>query len=83
MKDIYQLKKGETYKVIKSFTDYDKIVHQVDETWVFDKITYLPYHSGLSLFVISDGINKQYRFQDTREHQEKLVDNFMNYVEKL
>jgi hypothetical protein len=83
MTDIYQLKKGETYKVIKPFIDFDKVTHKVGETWVFDKITYLPYHSGLSLFVIENSVNKQYHFQDIVEEQEELLSNFIKYIEKL
>ncbi len=83
MKDIYQLKKGEAYKVIKSFIDFDKTVHQVGETWVFDKIIYIPYDTILVLCVISNSKNKQILFQDGIGAQEKLLANFMNYVEKI
>lgn len=83
MTDIHQLKKGKKYKVIKTFTDFDNIIHKIGETWVFDKTTYLPYHSGLSLFVTENKVNKQYHFQDVAEEQEKLLSNFMKYVEKM
>jgi hypothetical protein len=46
MRDIYKLKPGESYKVIKEFTDFDGIFHGVGERWIFEEIQYIPYHSG-------------------------------------
>lgn len=80
-KDIYQLQKGKTYCVTKEFADYDSIIHKIGETWVFDKITFLPYYSGLSLFVIENGTHSCYRFQAEPQEQQTLLNNFMNYVE--
>lgn len=83
MKDIYNLQKGIAYKVTKEFIDFDGKLHEAGETWVFEKTTYLPYHSGLSLFVIEDGKNVMYRFQDEAEAQQGLLNDFMNYVEPV
>ncbi len=80
MNDIYNLKKGETYKVIKQFYDFDRQIHKIGETWIFEKIEYLPYHSGLSLFVTENGQNIMYRFQDVAEEQQPLLNDFMNFV---
>jgi hypothetical protein len=81
MTDIYDLVTGDSYTVKKEFTDYDGRVHGVGESWVFEKTTYLPYHSGLSLFVIENGQRVIYRFQDEPEAQQELLNDFMNYVE--
>jgi hypothetical protein len=80
MSDIYNLKPGESYIVIKEFTDYDGNLHKVGERWIFEEIQYLPYHSGLSLNVIENGESVTYRFQDEPEQQQQLLNDFMNYV---
>jgi hypothetical protein len=80
MSDVYSLKPSESYRVIKEFTDYDGNLHKVGERWIFDYIDYLPYHSGLSLNVIENGVSVIYRFQDEPEEQQQLLNNFMNYV---
>jgi Domain of unknown function (DUF3601) len=77
---VYELKQGKSYRVIKEFIDYDHQVHPVGETWFFDRTDYVPYHSGLSLFVIENGSGTQYRFQDVEEEQAELLRTFMNYV---
>lgn len=46
-KDIYQLQKGQGYRVIKPFTDFDGISNPADDEWTFDEITYFPYDAGL------------------------------------
>jgi Domain of unknown function (DUF3601) len=80
MPDIYNLKPGESYIVIKEFTDYDRILHKVGERWIFVGIDYLPYHSGLSLNVIENGESVIYRFQDELDQQQKLLECFIDYV---
>ena len=79
--NIRQLREGSTYGVVSEFVDYDGINHPVGETWTVQEITFLPYHDGLSLFVIENGQKKQYRFQEIAEEQEELLSNFMEYVE--
>jgi Domain of unknown function (DUF3601) len=81
--DIYKLEKGKTYRVIKVFIDYDRITHKVGEVWIFDKMTFLPYHSGLTLFATKNDKNVSYRFQSEPEEQEELLHTFMNYVEQI
>jgi hypothetical protein len=79
--NIYKLEKGKTYRVKKEFIDYDRIIHRIGEIWTFDKTTFLPYHSGLTLFVIENGENAVYRFQSEPEEQQELLNTFMDYVE--
>lgn len=81
MKDISNLKAGRHYRVIKEFKDFDGRLHETGETWIFEKTNYVPYHSGLSLFVIENGQSVMYRFQDTDDEQGELLNDFMNYVE--
>ena len=81
--DIYKLEKGKTYKITKEFIDYDRIVHKIGEVWTFNKTTFLPYHSGLTLFVIENDKSVSYRFQSEQEEQEELLHTFMNYVEQI
>jgi hypothetical protein len=83
LEDIYSLKSGETYKVIKEFTDFDGKIHEVGECWTFEKTAYLPYHSGLSFYVIENGQRVMYRFHDEPEAQQELLNNFMSYVESV
>lgn len=83
MNSIHQLEKGKTYRVKQEFRDYDNILHSPGKEWVFIETTFLPYHSGLSLFVMENGERKQYRFQQVPEEQEALLANFMDYVEIL
>ena len=80
MPDISNLKPGESYIVIKEFTNYDGNLHKVGERWIFEEINYLPYHSGLSLNVIENGKSVTYRFQDEPDQQQKLLECFMDYV---
>ncbi|OBX25838.1 uncharacterized protein DUF3601 [Gelidibacter algens] len=81
--DINKLTKGKPYRVITKFADYDRIIHEIGEEWIFDKTTFLPYHSGLSLFVIENGKDVIYRFQAIPEEQQELLNTFMNYVELI
>jgi hypothetical protein len=81
MTDISNLKSGSSYIVIKEFTDYDGKIHELGETWTFVKTAFLPYESGLSLFVIESEKEIIYRFQDEAEEQKDLLNDFMNYVE--
>lgn len=81
MKDISTLEKGETYRVVKEFADYDGIIHKIGKTWIFEGTNFVPYHSGLSLFVIENGQKTMYRFQAEPDEQQEILDNFMDYVE--
>ncbi len=82
-KSIYKLIAGENYQVIQEFIDHDRQIHPIGETWIFERTDYLPYHSGLSLFVIQDGEQIQHRFQDIEEEQAELLRTFMDYVKLI
>lgn len=81
--NIYRLQQGKTYRVTKEFTDYDRIIHKTGEVWTFEKTTFLPYHSGLTLFVNENGKPAIYRFQSEPEEQQELLNHFMEYLEEI
>jgi hypothetical protein len=74
---------GQTYRVIKTFTDYDGTVHPVGESWRFVKKSFLPYEDGLSLFVERNKQNVQFRLQWRAESQGQIIDNFSDFVTEV
>lgn len=79
-KDYNQLQKGKTYKVTQEFIDYDGASHPVGETWIYTDSNYFPYEAGVTFFVLKDGVQKTFRFQDEPEQQRTLLETFLNYV---
>lgn len=71
---------GQTYRVIKSFIDYDGTVHPVDESWCFIEKSFLPYEDGLSLFVERSGQNVLFRLQWRAESQGQIIGDFSDFV---
>ena len=78
-----ELVSGRTYRVIKTFTDYDGIVHPVGESWRFVKKSFLPYEDGLSLFVERNKQNVQFRLQWRAESQGQIIENFSDFVTEV
>ena len=76
------LEQEQSYRVIKEFTDYDKEVHPIGETWIYIGTTFLPYEDGLSLFVMRDGTRLMYRLQWRKEEQADIIENFKDFVER-
>lgn len=75
------LEPGRRYRVIKAFTDDDRHVHPVGESWVYLAYAFLPYHSGLSLFVSLDGEQEWHLpMWCAAEGQGPIVDAFPEYV---
>ena len=74
---------GQTYRVIKTFTDYDGTVHPVGESWRFVKKSFLPYEDGLSLFVERNKQNVSFRLQWRPEAQGEIIDNFSDFVAEV
>ena len=73
---------GRTYRVTKTFKDYDGITHAVGESWRFVSKDFLPYEDGLSLHIESHGQNMTLRLQWRAETQGELIDNFSDFVEE-
>lgn len=76
---------GQKYMVVKAFTDYDKLLHPIGETWTFVRTDFIPYDDGLSLHVTMDNIQKKasYRFQWREEEQAHIIRHFNEYVKLL
>ncbi|MGC4036184.1 MAG: DUF3601 domain-containing protein [Chitinophagaceae bacterium] len=71
---------GQQYCVVKSFIDYDKIVHPVGETGIYLGTTFLPYEDGLTIFFEQNNITTSYRMQWRKEEQADIIDNFASFV---
>lgn len=74
---------GKNYKVIKSFTDYDKQLHQIGEAWTYIGTNFVPYHDGLTLHVSQNGVEIAYRFLWNETGQAEIIENFSDYVELI
>jgi hypothetical protein len=74
---------GQTYRVVKTFMDFDHITHSVGETWRFVEKNFLPYDDGLSLFVERNGQRIQYRLQWQEDAQGQIIDDFSDFVEAV
>jgi hypothetical protein len=73
---------GRRYIVIKPFTDYDRQVHEIGETWTFVRTNFLPYDDGLTLHVLREGISHEiiYRLQWRHEEQTAIIEHFTDFV---
>lgn len=74
---------GQQYAVIKSFTDFDSIVHEVGETWIYQGTNFLPYDDGLTLHVVVNNKEAVYRLQWREEEQGQIIEHFRDYVETV
>jgi Domain of unknown function (DUF3601) len=72
---------GKRYRVVKAFTDFDRQVHPVGETWTYVGTAFLPYDDGRSIFVSLDGTREWHiRMQDREEEQRGILDDLKSYV---
>jgi len=71
---------GKKYRVVKVFTDYDGIVHEIGETWIYQGTNFLPYDDGLTLHVLQNDQPVVYRLQWRKEEQAGIIENFSSYV---
>ena len=74
---------GQTYRVVKAFTDYDDLAHPPGETWTFVAHSFLPYDDGLTIFTTHDGRNGTFRLQWRKETQGAVIDGFSELVEEV
>ena len=74
---------GKSYRVTKTFKDYDGITHAVGESWRFVGKDFLPHEDGLSLHVESNGQNVTLRLQWRAETQGELIDSFSDSMEEV
>jgi len=68
------------YRVTTAFVDYDNVTHEVGERWTFVGKAFLPYESGLSLFVEHNGAEVHIRMQCRDDAQGPIVQAFSDYV---
>jgi len=78
-----ELAPGQAYRVIKTFVDYDGIIHPVGESWRFVKKNFLPYEDGLSLYVERNKQDSSFRLQWRAESQGQIIDNFSDFVAEV
>lgn len=69
------------YRIVRPFFDFDSVMHPVGETWRFVGSNYSAYDDGLSLFVQTDEGEWHIRLQIYPDQQEKLWNEFDQYVE--
>ena len=73
--------RGQRYRVIKSFTDFDGAVHPVGEEWYFVGSAFLPYDDGLSLFVADPAGNEWHiRLCWRPSDQAHVCESFHEYI---
>jgi hypothetical protein len=74
---------GQQYRVTQSFTDFDKIIHPVGESWIYIGTNFLPYDDGLTLHIKKEGIPHELicRLQWREEEQAHIIENFRDFVE--
>jgi hypothetical protein len=73
---------GYEYRIVREFRDFDGIEHRVDDQWIFRSKSFLPYDDGLSLFVETDGVERQIRLQWRPETQSEIIECFHEYAEE-
>ena len=76
--------RGQRYRVIKAFRDFDGAEHPVGEEWRFIGSSFLPYEDGLSVFVEdADGSEWHIRLCRRPEDQGEICQRFTDYVEAV
>lgn len=78
--DFGHLKCGQKYQVVESFTDYDGVLHPIDEVWQFNGSYFLPYDNGLTLLVTIDRSKTTVRLQWRDNEQAKLIESLEKYL---
>ncbi|MEP7164301.1 MAG: DUF3601 domain-containing protein [Ferruginibacter sp.] len=83
MSNPLKLLPGQKYKLVKPFTDYDRHVHPIGETWTFVETNFLPYEDGLTVHIrLGDDLKAWlFRLQWRPEEQAEIINAFSNYVE--
>lgn len=83
MDNSLKLVPGQAYSVIKSFADFDGIVHEAGETWTYQGTNFLPYDDGLTLHVLVNNKPVVYRLQWREEEQAGIIEHFTEYVQRI
>ena len=83
MNNSLNLVPGKQYIVVRSFTDYDGLIHEIGESWTYQGTNFLPYEDGLTLHVLHNNNPIVYRLQWRRDAQAEIIENFREYVEQV
>jgi hypothetical protein len=70
---------GRRIRVIKEFSDYDKINHLVGEEWLFMGHGFVPYHDGFTIKTDRFDI----RLHWTKDGQGEIIENLQLYLEMV
>ncbi|MEO5910989.1 MAG: DUF3601 domain-containing protein [Pelobium sp.] len=74
------LLRGQKYRVLKPFVDFDNVEHVAGETWIFMESHFLPYDDGLTVHVSIDNTPQVFRLQWRKEEQAGIIENFKEFV---
>ncbi len=78
------LRPGVQYRVVRSFTDYDRDEHAPGEIWIYLGYNFLPYDDGLSLFVSVNGEQEWHiRMQLRDDEQDGIVRELSRYLQPV
>ena len=76
-------KAGCTYEVIKTFRDYRNMPFSIGDHFIFIGSNFVPYESGLSLFLDKNGCEWQLMLCVRPEFQQEIAHNLDKYFRKL
>ena len=72
---------GGNYHVVFHFRDHDGALHEPPEEWTFRGYDFLPYDSGLTLYVAwPDGSEGAMRFRWESEFDAHILDAFDQHI---
>lgn len=79
--DIFKV--GCTYEVIQAFNDYRNISYSVGDKFIFIGSNFVPYESGLSLFLDKNGCEWHLMLCIRPEFQQEVAHNLDKYFRRL
>lgn len=78
------LEPGGRYRVVLEFSDNDRTVHPVGETWTFLGVSFLPDDDGLTLLVSPDGVqHRRIPLHWGAGAQARILDNLASHVQAV
>jgi hypothetical protein len=80
---VSNLIKGETYTVVKEFTDYDRNKHPVGEKFEFELYDYYLFDAGYAICIKKNGEDKIIRLKDDEKHQAHIIKILDEYIKPL
>lgn len=78
------LKRGQRYRVVQAFVDFDGDTHAVGETWTFLGSNFSAYEDGASWFVSLDDEGEWHiRMQQRPHEQAHVLDHLSAFIAPL